>query len=51
MSVQLRQATPADSQRRWLATTPFYESHGFVRDGAERREEVWADLLEVRYRR
>ncbi len=29
----------------------FYESHGFVRDGAEKREEVWADLLEVRYRR
>jgi GNAT superfamily N-acetyltransferase len=29
----------------------FYESHRFARDGAERREEVWADLLEVRYRR
>jgi GNAT superfamily N-acetyltransferase len=29
----------------------FYESHGFTRDGAEKTEEVWADLLEVRYRR
>ncbi|MEA2376504.1 MAG: hypothetical protein QOD13_411 [Thermoleophilaceae bacterium] len=29
----------------------FYEAHGFVRDGTERREEVWANLLEVRYRR
>ena len=29
----------------------FYERHGFRRDGAEKREEVWADLLEVRYRR
>jgi GNAT superfamily N-acetyltransferase len=29
----------------------FYEAHGFVRDGTERREEVWADILEVRYRR
>jgi L-amino acid N-acyltransferase YncA len=28
----------------------FYEHHGFKRDGAEKREEVWADLLEVRYR-
>jgi GNAT superfamily N-acetyltransferase len=28
----------------------FYEHHGFRRDGAERREEVWAGLLEVRYR-
>ena len=29
----------------------FYEAHGFSRDGAERAEEVWADLLEVRLRR
>jgi ribosomal protein S18 acetylase RimI-like enzyme len=29
----------------------FYEAHGFTRDGAERREQVWADILEVRYRR
>ena len=29
----------------------FYEAHGFTRDGAERTEEVWADLLELRYRR
>jgi GNAT superfamily N-acetyltransferase len=29
----------------------FYESHGFTRDGAEKTEEVWAGLLEVRYRR
>jgi GNAT superfamily N-acetyltransferase len=29
----------------------FYERAGFTRDGAEKREEVWADLLEVRYRR
>jgi GNAT superfamily N-acetyltransferase len=29
----------------------FYEADGFTRDGAERTEEVWADLLEVRYRR
>ena len=28
-----------------------YEASGFVRDGAERREEAWADILEVRYRR
>jgi RimJ/RimL family protein N-acetyltransferase len=28
----------------------FYEHHGFRRDGAEKREEVWADRLEVRYR-
>jgi L-amino acid N-acyltransferase YncA len=27
----------------------FYEHHGFRRDGAEKREEVWADLLQVRY--
>jgi ribosomal protein S18 acetylase RimI-like enzyme len=29
----------------------FYEAHGFARDGSERREGVWANLLEVRYRR
>jgi GNAT superfamily N-acetyltransferase len=29
----------------------FYEHHGFVRDGTERREAVWANVLEVRYRR
>jgi GNAT superfamily N-acetyltransferase len=29
----------------------FYEHIGFSRDGAEKTEEVWADLLEVRYRR
>ena len=29
----------------------FYERHGFRRDGAETREEVWAGVLEVRYRR
>jgi GNAT superfamily N-acetyltransferase len=29
----------------------FYEAHGFARDGTERREQVWADILEVRYRR
>jgi L-amino acid N-acyltransferase YncA len=29
----------------------FYEAHGFTRDGAERTEAAWADLLEVRYRR
>lgn len=29
----------------------FYESHGFERDGAERTEEAWAQLPEVRYRR
>ena len=29
----------------------FYERHGFVRDGAERREEAWAGILEVRLRR
>jgi GNAT superfamily N-acetyltransferase len=29
----------------------FYEHHGFRRDGAEKREAVWAELLEVRYRR
>ena len=29
----------------------FYEDHGFERDGAERREEAWAGILEVRLRR
>jgi GNAT superfamily N-acetyltransferase len=29
----------------------FYEANGFARDGAERTEEVWANILEVRYRR
>ena len=29
----------------------FYEHHGFERDGAERREDAWTDILEVRYRR
>jgi GNAT superfamily N-acetyltransferase len=29
----------------------FYENAGFKRDGAERTEEAWAQLLEVRYRR
>jgi GNAT superfamily N-acetyltransferase len=29
----------------------FYEANGFERDGAERTEEAWAHILEVRYRR
>ena len=29
----------------------FYEHAGFSRDGAEKREQVWAGLVEVRYRR
>ena len=29
----------------------FYERAGFTRDGAEKTEEVWAHLPEVRYRR
>ena len=29
----------------------FYERAGFTRDGAGRTEDVWAHLLEVRYRR
>ena len=29
----------------------FYESQGFERDGAERREPAWAEILERRYRR
>jgi GNAT superfamily N-acetyltransferase len=27
----------------------FYEAHGFERDGAERTEEAWADIAQVRY--
>jgi ribosomal protein S18 acetylase RimI-like enzyme len=29
----------------------FYEAHAFEPDGGQRREQVWADVLEVRYRR
>ena len=29
----------------------FYERCGFERDGAERTEEDWAHILEIRYRR
>ena len=29
----------------------FYEAHGMTRDGARRREAVWADVDQVRYRR
>jgi GNAT superfamily N-acetyltransferase len=29
----------------------FYEAHGFTPDGAERAEEAWANILEVRYSR
>jgi GNAT superfamily N-acetyltransferase len=29
----------------------FYEAHGLTRDGTPRRQEQWAELLEVRYRR
>jgi ribosomal protein S18 acetylase RimI-like enzyme len=29
----------------------FYEASGFTRDGGERRQEAWADILEFRYRR
>ncbi len=29
----------------------FYEHHGFERDGTEQRDDMWAGLLEVRYRR
>jgi GNAT superfamily N-acetyltransferase len=29
----------------------FYEKAGFARDGAEKTEEAWAQLLEIRYRR
>jgi RimJ/RimL family protein N-acetyltransferase len=37
----------ADNER----ANAFYEALGFRRDGTERREQVWADILEVRYRR
>jgi GNAT superfamily N-acetyltransferase len=37
----------ADNER----ANAFYERHGFERDGAERREEAWAGILEVRLRR
>jgi GNAT superfamily N-acetyltransferase len=37
----------ADNER----ANRFYESRGFERDGAEKREDAWADLIEVRYRR
>jgi ribosomal protein S18 acetylase RimI-like enzyme len=33
------------------AANAFYESAGFTRDGAEKTEEAWAHLPEVRYRR
>jgi GNAT superfamily N-acetyltransferase len=29
----------------------FYEAHGFRSDGAERRQDAWANILEIRYRR
>ena len=29
----------------------FYEAHGFARDGAERTEDAWAHIPELRYRR
>jgi GNAT superfamily N-acetyltransferase len=29
----------------------FYQASGFARDGAEKAEEVWAGLREVRFRR
>ncbi len=37
----------ADNER----ANRFYEESGFERDGGERREPVWADILELRYRR
>jgi GNAT superfamily N-acetyltransferase len=37
----------ADNER----ASGFYEAHGFARDGAERTEESWAHIPEVRYRR
>jgi GNAT superfamily N-acetyltransferase len=33
------------------AANRFYEQRGFSRDGAERTEEAWGHILEVRYRR
>ena len=35
----------------WERANAFYEGHCFTRDGSEQRDEVWAGLLEVRYRR
>ena len=37
----------ADNER----ANRFYERAGFTRDGAERTEEAWAHIREVRYRR
>jgi ribosomal protein S18 acetylase RimI-like enzyme len=37
----------ADNER----ANRFYESFGFERDGAQRSEERWAHIVEVRYRR
>ena len=37
----------ADNER----ANAFYEARGFRRDGAEKTEEAWAHMLEVRYRR
>jgi GNAT superfamily N-acetyltransferase len=37
----------ADNER----ANRFYERRGFTRDGAERTEEAWARIREVRYRR
>ena len=37
----------ADNER----ANRFYERHRFTRDGAERTEEAWAGIREVRYRR
>jgi GNAT superfamily N-acetyltransferase len=37
----------ADNER----ANAFYESQGFTRDGAEKTQAEWADLIEVRYRR
>ena len=37
----------ADNER----ANAFYENAGFTRDGAERTEDVWANIPEVRYRR
>jgi GNAT superfamily N-acetyltransferase len=37
----------ADNER----ANAFYEAQGFVRDGATRTEDVWADIPEIRLRR
>jgi GNAT superfamily N-acetyltransferase len=37
----------ADNKR----ANAFYEANGFARDGAERTEEAWGHIPEVRYRR